>query len=105
MLLKSLLTSLLAGAPASLFFSLTGSLFAFLGMLALIRLLESRISPIGVSVAGAALHNTGQLVAACLLMQTAAVFAFLPVLLVSAAVTGTLTGIAARIVLRRFTAG
>jgi len=70
----------------------------------LIRLLKERISPIGVSVTGAALHNTGQLLAACVLMQTAAVFSFLPVLLISAAVTGTLTGIAARIVLKRIAA-
>ena len=101
MLLKSALTALLAGSPVSMFYSITGSVLAFTCMLLLIRLLKERISPIGVSVAGAALHNTGQLFAAMILMQSAAVFAFLPYLLFAAVVTGTLTGIAARMVLKR----
>ena len=102
MLLKSVLTSLLAGSPVSMFYSITGSVLAFLGMLLLIRLFKERVSPIGVSVAGAALHNTGQILAAGMLMQTTVVFALLPYLLLVAVTTGTLTGFAGKMVLKRW---
>ena len=42
---------------------------------------------------GAAAHNTGQLVAASLMMKNTAIFAYMPVLLVTGLATGLLTAI------------
>lgn len=58
------------------------------------------VSIIGVSVAGAAFHNIGQCVVAALFVQARAVLAYLPILLVSAVVTGFVTGVAAKYLLR-----
>lgn len=49
---------------------------------------------IGVSVGGAAAHNTGQIFAASLVLKSTIVFGYLPVLLFSSLVTGVLTAVA-----------
>ncbi|BAS29240.1 heptaprenyl diphosphate synthase [Limnochorda pilosa] len=57
------------------------------------------LSPVGVSLMGAAAHNTGQLMAAWLLTGQGAVLAYLPVLLWLALPAGALVGLAAARVL------
>lgn len=49
-------------------------------------------SPYGIGVLGAAAHNTGQIAAAALLMQSAALFELLPLLLLLSLPFGLLTG-------------
>ena len=49
-------------------------------------------SVIGISIAGAAAHNIGQIVCAILIFQSAAVISYLPILLVIALVSGAATG-------------
>jgi len=93
MLLKCLLAALFAGSPAALFYSLGGSLLSFAIMAALIRLFREHISPVGVSVAGAALHNIGQILVACLLIRSWIVLLYLPVLLLIGIGTGAAIGV------------
>jgi heptaprenyl diphosphate synthase len=100
MLLKCVLTALISGSAASLAYSLTGSSLAFLGMLLLIKLAGEKFSPAGVSAFGAVLHNIGQLLTASALMGTFAVFVFLPQLLIAGVITGVLTGLAVKWVLK-----
>ncbi len=54
----------------------------------------------GVSVAGACAHNLGQLIAACLLMQSTALFSLLPFLIALSIPFGLLTGFIAQRLLR-----
>ena len=49
-------------------------------------------SPYGIGVLGAAAHNTGQIAAAALLMQSASLFELLPLLLLLSLPFGLLTG-------------
>ena len=56
-------------------------------------------SLLGVSVAGAAAHNIGQVLAAAVWMQTGAVTAYLPFLLVMSVPLGLVTGLTAAVVL------
>ena len=56
------------------------------------------VSVVGVSICGAVLHNVGQMLVACAVVGPRPVLAYLPILLVAAAVTGTLTGIVAKYV-------
>lgn len=91
--LKCLMAAIFAGNPAALFFSLGGSLLSFIAMMTLIKFLREHISPLGVSVAGAAFHNTGQILVACLLLQSWAVLLYLPVLLLVGVGTGAIIGI------------
>ena len=82
--LKVLLSGFLFGSPATMLYSAAGAALS-LG---------------GVSVAGAAFHNIGQCAVAALFVQARAVLAYLPILLVSAVVTGFVTGVAAKYLLR-----
>jgi len=93
LVLKCLLAAIFSGSPAALFYSLGGSLLSFVVMMALIRLSREHISPIGVSVVGAAFHNLGQILVACLLLQSWAVLLYLPLLLLIGIGTGALIGI------------
>ena len=68
-------------------------------MWALLRLEGKFCSLLGVSVAGAAAHNIGQVIAAVIWMQTGAVIAYLPLLLVMSVPLGLVTGLTCSIVL------
>ncbi|MCL2495906.1 MAG: Gx transporter family protein [Clostridiales bacterium] len=91
--MKCLTAAIFGGSPVALFYSLGGSLLSFAVMLLLLRLLREHISPLGVSIAGAAFHNIGQILVACLLLQSWAVLFYLPFLLLFGLVTGAVIGI------------
>lgn len=99
---RSLIMGAVSG-PMTLLFSLSGGLLAFGLMWFLSRWHERAFSSIGISVAGAAAHNIGQVTAAVwVLHEPRLLFAYLPPLLITGLVTGTLTGIAAYPVIHRF---
>lgn len=58
--------------------------------------LQSKFSLPGVSVAGAAAHNLGQLAMAALLVKHTGIFYYLPIMLLSSIPTGILTGLLLR---------
>jgi len=91
-LLKCLMAAIFGGSPAALFYSLGGSLLSFAVMLLLLKLLREHISPLGLSIAGAACHNTGQILVACALLQSWAVLVYLPLLLIFGLGTGAVIG-------------
>lgn len=98
MFLKVGVSGLLFGGPAAMIYSLAG------GVLSLVAMIFARkmpgISVIGVSVLGAVAHNIGQMLIALFIVETRAILAYLPILLIAAAVTGTLTGLIARYTFR-----
>ena len=96
--MKVLLSGFLFGSPAAMLYSAAGAALSLCAMILLSRL--KGISPIGISVAGAAAHNVGQCAAAMLFVQFRAVLAYLPVLLISAVLTGIITGVAAKYLMR-----
>ncbi|HIS63819.1 MAG TPA: Gx transporter family protein, partial [Candidatus Avoscillospira avistercoris] len=67
-----------------------GGLLALLVMAALKRC--KRLSLYGISMAGAAAHNIGQLSVAALVLGSSYVWAYLPFLLLVSLATGTITG-------------
>ena len=87
---RCLLGSLFAGNASALLFSLMGGVGAMLVMIALRRV--RGLSVYGVSIAGAAAHNIGQIGAAMIVLGGTAVLGYLPVLLGVSLLTGTLTG-------------
>lgn len=93
------LSSLLMGSVTAFLFSLLGGLLSLVVMWALLHV-EGRIcSLLGVSVAGAAAHNTGQILAAILWMKTTVVVTYLPFLLLMSVPLGLVTGLTCMIVL------
>lgn len=102
-LLLSVVRIILAGF---LFGNLFGILYSLAGgilSLAVMTLLKKTgaFSVIGVSMAGGVSHNVGQLIIAMLVVETYAVGYYLPVLLITGLITGTLIGIAGREMLKR----
>lgn len=101
---RCLLGAVLGGGITGLFFSMTGGLLSFGVMILLLHVRP--ISLWGVSMAGAAAHNTGQVLAAVFLLNSTAPLGYLPVFLLLSIPTGLLTAALASAVngrLRRIT--
>ena len=98
MLLKVTMSALLYSGTVGAVYALSGGILSLAAMLLLKQV--PKFSIIGVSVLGAVSHNIGQLVAAALMVNTRALIGYLPVLLVSGAVTGVITGVSAKYVLQ-----
>lgn len=97
---RLLLGSVFSGNISALIYSASGSVLCLTGMLLLKRIIaESRLWL--ASVFGALLHNTGQLLAAMLLLQTAGLIAYYPFLVVSGCLAGAFTGLCAQLIIPR----
>lgn len=93
LILKVTLMSFLFGNLSMLIYSMAGGMLSFFVMLIVKR--RKGFSMIGVSIAGGVSHNIGQLIVAALVVESAAPFYYMPVLLIAGAVSGALIGIAA----------
>ena len=83
----------------SLVYSLAGGILSFLAMLIAKRC--RALSVTGVSVIGGSIHNIGQLIAAAIVMETPSIAYYLPVLLLSGAVTGAVIGVVGNLIINR----
>ncbi|MEG2295825.1 MAG: Gx transporter family protein, partial [Oscillospiraceae bacterium] len=92
LLVRCILSTLLFGVFTSFVFSITGGIFSILIMYFLRRQFASRVSLLGLSVAGAATHHVGQILAAMLIFQSISVASYLPFLLLLSIPIGLLTG-------------
>jgi len=100
-ILKVILTGFMSGNLAAAFlYSMGGAVLSLITMLHVKTLSRDKVSIVGVSVVGAVFHNVGQILVASLLLQTPGLMFYVFVLMISAVVTGTLTGIAGNQVLR-----
>lgn len=97
-IIKAGFAFLTAGATAG-FLSLCGGLLSVLVMFALLKLKREKLTYAGISVCSAVAHNLGQLGAASLLAGSALYLSWLPVLLVSGVVFGTVTGVILNVVM------
>ena len=89
-IVRILLSGLLFGNGMSIIYSLAGGLLSFFVMLLFFKLKKIKMIPL--SVIGAVSHNTGQLIAAAILVTNYNIVFYLPVLIVSGIVTGLITG-------------
>lgn len=92
------LAGLTFGNVYSLAYSLCGGILSF-AVMALVR--KTKLSIIGVSMLGGICHNIGQIVVAAIVMETARIAYYLPVLLAAGLVTGLLLGIVSKLVVDR----
>ena len=98
-MVRILLAGLLFSGAFSLVYGFAGGILSYFVMVLAMR--SEKFSPVGVSILGAAVHNTGQIIVAALVMQTARIAYYLPVLLLSGAVSGALVGILSGIAVAR----
>lgn len=92
MILRTFLGSMLNGTMAAFMFSITGGILSNLVMIILYRYFKSSISLWTVSICGAIFHNIGQLLVASIIVQDFKIYIYLPVLLISAIITGYFIG-------------
>lgn len=102
--IKLILGSIITGRFLTpfFFFGAAGGVISLAAMV-LVRILGRRVfTVVGLSVAGGVFHNLGQLVVArFVLIQSSALWRFLPVLILMGVSTGTLIGILARLIQSR----
>ena len=92
-LVRVFLSALLFGNAVGLIYSLSGAALALVSMILLKK--TDRFSSIGISVVGGVCHNVGQVAAACIVMETAAIAYYIIPLLLSGTIAGVVIGVAA----------
>lgn len=97
--IRIIAVSMLFGTPISAIYSLGGALVSFTVMILLKKLTPA--TEVSVSVAGAVGHNIGQIVVACILLETNFVIYYLPFLLLSGTIAGIVIGIVSALVIKR----
>jgi len=90
---RVLLSALLFGNVVSLIYSLSGAALALLVMILLKKF--DLFSSVGISVAGGVCHNIGQVIAACIVMETSAIAVYIIPLLLSGTISGVVIGLIA----------
>ncbi len=97
---RLLLGAVFSGNYLALIYSASGAYLCLIGMLLLRRVIDERALWMA-SVLGAVLHNTGQMLAALLLLQTRQILLYYPILLASGCLAGAFTGLCAQLVTKR----
>ena len=98
-IIRVLLSSLLFGSILSLSYSAAGAVISLRSM---IIMMKTKIFGVtSVSVTGGVFHNLGQILVACLVLETDVLLYYLPVLILSGTMTGAVIGIASSIVMKR----
>lgn len=90
--IRCIVVALLTRGVMMLAFSLSGGILSALVMIFLYKKLSNHFSIKGISVAGAIVHNTAQISVAGFLLAESVILLYLPVLLISAVITGFITG-------------
>lgn len=98
-LIRLFWVAVLFGSFMTFLYSLAGAALSMTVMIILKR--SGNFSAVGVSVAGGITHNAGQIIAAVLLMETAQIAYYLPVLVVSGTVTGVIIGIVSALLINK----
>lgn len=98
--IRCIVVALLSRGVMTLAFSLSGGIISALLMLFLYRSYGHVFSLKGISIAGALIHNTVQLLVASILLGQMIILYYLPVLWLSAVITGWIVGSIAERVLR-----
>ena len=98
-IIRIFLVSLLFGNLQTMTFSIAGAVLSLAGMILLKK--TNWFSCITVSIVGGILHNIGQIIAACFWTNTAQIAYYLPVLLISGTIAGSVIGIIAGMLVKR----
>lgn len=98
-LVRVFMVSVLFGTAVSLFYSVAGAVLSLTGMVLLRK--TGLFSTVAVSVTGGVLHNVGQILMACLLLETNVIVYYLPFLILSGVIAGVVIGVVSAIMVDR----
>lgn len=103
---RSVMGPLLGGSPTAILYSLTGGTLSGLVMGVLYYRFGQYFTLMGISTAGAVFHNIGQLLVASLFFGTVGIlFTYLPILMLSAVITGYFIGLVSKYMIRFINTG
>lgn len=91
--IRCILASIFGGGVTGFLFSISGGILSTVVMYLLYKRGSKLFSTIGISIAGAVLHNIAQIVIASIIMKDTAVYFILPVLLISGLIMGFFVGL------------
>ena len=100
-ILKAIFVFVIRG-PISAILSLCGGVLSVSIMLMLMLILSKKASYLIISITGAVFHNIGQLITVSIIYVNIYTLAFLPALLISAVISGSLTTVLLRLALPAF---
>ena len=98
-LVRVALSALLFGSVMSFIYSFSGAVLSLAVMILLKK--SALFSAVGVSVAGAVMHNVGQVICAVIILGTAEIGYYLIFLSVSAVVSGVLVGLVSALLIKK----
>lgn len=98
-ILRTIMTSFIAGSISSFLYSFSGAMLSFFVMYLLILFGKDKVSTIGVSIVGGVFHNIGQLIVAALIIQNISIMTYLPFLMITGLVTGLMVGVTVKYLL------
>lgn len=100
-ILRVVIVAVVRGTLLSMgfFMSLTGAFLSF-AIMVLFALTIKKFSVIGVSVIGAIFHVVGQIIVAMIYLDSAYILFYLPIIALSAIITGLLVGIVTQAIIR-----
>lgn len=96
---RVIVSGFLFGSMSSILYSLSGAVLSLLVMTLVKK--KDIFTMTGVSVAGGVSHNIGQIVMAFLVLESKAVWYYLPVLLIAGCITGCIIGILGKEIFKR----
>lgn len=98
-IIRIILVGFTFGNPSTMIFSLAGGILSWT-MMVIFR--KSKLfSVIGVSIIGGISHNVGQIITAIWVVNSKTLLYYLPILLLSGAITGIIIGILASVIVNR----
>ena len=97
---RVILGSIFGGNITAIMYSMSGALLCLAGMLMIKKIVPLNFIWLS-SILGAILHNTGQIIAAVIIMRSFAVASVYPFLLVSGCIAGAFTGLCAQFLIKR----
>lgn len=96
---RLLWVAILFGSFLTFLYSLAGAVLSLCVMAPMKK--SGLFSAVGVSVTGGVMHNVGQIIVAVLVMGTAQIAYYMPVLMISGVVSGVLVGVVSAILIKK----
>lgn len=96
MFLRTILGSIFGGSMSAFMFSIAGGILSNIVMIILYKSFKESMSLWTISICGAIFHNVGQLLVASFVVQDFRIYVYLPILLVSAVITGYFVGLSTK---------
>ncbi|MBO7357795.1 MAG: Gx transporter family protein [Lachnospiraceae bacterium] len=98
-IIRVLLVGLTFGNMAMMMYSAAGAALSFIAMFTAKR--TGKLSQTGVSVIGGVFHNVGQIVVAMFVLETSAIFYYLPFLIIVGTLSGVIIGFVSGMIITR----